>query len=194
MRSWPIRSAGSGRTTSTTTTCPAGGRWRNPRIPTVSSCGCSRTPGWWGSRCSRSFLVAAIAAAMPARRRQGLEAFVAGAALLPLVVWVIHGSIDWFWEIPALSGPALGFLGVAGALGAASTASRAITARRAVPAPDVPPANGSGALGRPGVAALTIAAAVLAVLAAVVVLGFPYLSVREVSIAATSVGPIRRRH
>jgi O-antigen ligase/polysaccharide polymerase Wzy-like membrane protein len=129
------------------------------------------------------FLVAAIAAAMPARRRQGLEAFVAGAALLPLVVWVIHGSIDWFWEIPALSGPALGFLGVAGALGAASTASRAITARRAVPAPDVPPANGSGALGRPGVAALTIAAAVLAVLAAVVVLGFPYLSVREVSIA-----------
>ena len=129
------------------------------------------------------FLVAAIAAAMPARRRQGLEAFVAGAALLPLVVWVIHGSIDWFWEIPALSGPALGFLGVAGALGAASTASRATTARRAVPAPDVPPATGPGALGRPGVPALTIAAAVLAVLAAVVVLGFPYLSVREVSIA-----------
>ena len=54
MRSWPIRSAGSGRTTSTTTTCPAGGRSRSPRIPTVSSCGCSRTPGWWGSRCSRS--------------------------------------------------------------------------------------------------------------------------------------------
>ena len=132
------------------------------------------------------FLVAAIAAAMPARRRQGLEAFVAGAALLPLVVWVIHGSIDWFWEIPALSGPALGFLGVAGALGAAGTASRATTARRAVPAPDVPPATGPlrrAALGRPGVRALTIAAAVLAVLAAVVVLGFPYLSVREVSIA-----------
>ena len=88
------------------------------------------------------FLVAAIAAAMPARRRQGLEAFVAGAALLPLVVWVIHGSIDWFWEIPALSGPALGFLGVAGALGAAGSASRATTARRAVPTPDVPPATG----------------------------------------------------
>jgi O-Antigen ligase len=145
------------------------------------------------------FLVAAIAAAMPARRRQGLEAFVAGAALLPLVVWVIHGSIDWFWEIPALSGPALGFLGAAGALGAAGSASRATTARRAFPTPgvppatgpdalpatgpDVPPATGPGALGRPGVRPLTIAAAVLAVLAAVVVLGFPYLSVREVSIA-----------
>ena len=42
---------------------------------------------------------------------------VAGIAILPLVVWVIHGSIDWFWEIPALSGPALGFLAMAGALG-----------------------------------------------------------------------------
>ena len=128
------------------------------------------------------FLVAAIAAAVPARRRQGLEAFVAGAALLPLVAWVIHGSIDWFWEIPALSGPALGFLGVAGALGAAGTASRA-AARGAVPAPDVQPATGLGPLGRPAARALTIAGAVLVVLAAVVVLGFPYLSVREVSIA-----------
>ena len=66
-----------------------------------------------------AFMVAAIAAAMRARRRRGLEAFVAGAALLPLVVWLIYGSIDWFWEIPALSGPALGFLGMAGALGSA---------------------------------------------------------------------------
>ena len=29
---------------------------------------------------------------------------------MPLVVWLIHGSIDWFWEMPALSGPALGGL------------------------------------------------------------------------------------
>ena len=32
-------------------------------------------------------------------------------------MWVIHGSLDWFWEMPALSGPALGFLGIAVALG-----------------------------------------------------------------------------
>ncbi len=50
------------------------------------------------------FLVAALAAALPGRRRAGLEAAVAGAALLPLVVWVVHGSLDWFWELPALSG------------------------------------------------------------------------------------------
>ncbi len=38
------------------------------------------------------------------------------SALLPLVVWLIHGSVDWFWEMPALSGPALGFLGMAGSI------------------------------------------------------------------------------
>ncbi len=41
------------------------------------------------------------------------EQVLAGAALLPLGVWLIHGSIDWFWEFPALSGPALGFLAMA---------------------------------------------------------------------------------
>jgi len=110
------------------------------------------------------FLVAAIVAAMPARRRAGLEAFVAGAALLPLVVWLIHGSIDWFWEIPALSGPALGFLAMAAALGA----------------PVHPPRARQSRVGR-RVAIAAGGAALL--LAAVVVLGVPYLSVREVSIA-----------
>jgi len=117
------------------------------------------------------FMVAAIAAAIQARRRQGLEAFVAGAALLPLVVWLIHGSVDWFWEIPALSGPALGFLGMAGALGAIGSRSAGL-------------ADGSAiATRRAGVRALTTVAGVLAVLAAVIVLGFPYPSVREVSVA-----------
>jgi hypothetical protein len=118
------------------------------------------------------FIVAAIAAAMPARRRRGLEASVVAVALLPLVVWLIHGSIDWFWEFPALSGPALGFLAMAGALGA--VASRADS-----------PAEGSElAPPRAGVRALTAVAGALALLLAVVVLGFPYLSVREVSVAS----------
>ena len=64
-----------------------------------------------------AFIVAAIAAALPARRRPGFAGALAAAAMVPLVVWLIHGSVDWFWEFPALSGPALGFLGVAGALG-----------------------------------------------------------------------------
>jgi hypothetical protein len=143
-----------------------------------------------------AFMVAAIAAAMPARRRGGLEAFVAAAALLPLIDWLIHGSIDWFWEFPALSGPALGFLAMAGALGAARVASRspspvdvdapvldpgAAAGRSAASAdPDATPRANPGGT---GLRVLTAAAGTLALLACVVVLGFPYLSVREVSIA-----------
>ena len=203
-----------------------------------------------------TFMVAAIAAAMPARRHGGLEAFIAAAALLPLIDWLIHGSIDWFWEIPALSGPALGFLAVAGALGAARVAARSSSPAQADPAasvdrpaapadlaasadrPPAPadlaasadrpparadpaasvdrpaapadpaasvdrpaaPADPAASVDRPaapadpdaapratqrrtGVRVLTAAGGTLALLACVVVLGFPYLSVREVSIA-----------
>jgi tetratricopeptide (TPR) repeat protein len=46
---------------------------------------------------------------------------VAGAiALLPMTVWLVHGSIDWLWEIPALSVTALAFAGAATAVGASS--------------------------------------------------------------------------
>jgi tetratricopeptide (TPR) repeat protein len=146
-----------------------------------------------------AFLVAAIAAALRARRRAGLEALVAGAALLPLIVWVIHGSVDWFWEFPALSAPALGFLAMAGALGARpvgpgrapSDASPDHLGDTDAPPPedsadtDAPPPGQAGiAPPRAPVRALTIAAGALALAAAVAVLGFPYLSVREVSVAS----------
>ena len=116
-----------------------------------------------------AFLVAAIAAAVPARRRPGLAGFVAGAALLPLVVWLIHGSIDWFWEIPALSGPALGFLAMAGAL--------------AAPVPDPALASTRDSSPRAGPRVLAVAGGAVLLVAAVAVLAFPYLSVREVSVA-----------
>ena len=47
-RSWPTRSAGSGRTTSPTTTSRAGAPARSPRGRTASRCGCSRTPALVG--------------------------------------------------------------------------------------------------------------------------------------------------
>jgi tetratricopeptide (TPR) repeat protein len=129
-------------------------------------------------------------AALRARRRRGLEAAVTGAALLPLVVWVIYGSVDWFWEFPALSGPALGFLGVAAALGARVPESdRDASERdRDVPESDrdapgrfsTPPAARS----RRPVRVATSTVGVVALLAASVVLAFPYLAVRETSIAS----------
>jgi hypothetical protein len=128
------------------------------------------------------FLVAAVLAAMRSRRRGDLEAGVVGAALLPLVVWLVHGSIDWFWEIPALTAPALGFLALAAALGARSTAGLP-DAPEPPDAPDALDARASLPRRRAvGVAASV--AGVVALLAAVVVLGFPYLSVREVSQAS----------
>jgi len=63
------------------------------------------------------FVLAALAAAIRNRNRGGALGAMAGIAVLPFVVWWIHGSVDWFWEMPALSGPALGFLAMAGALG-----------------------------------------------------------------------------
>ena len=113
---WRIRSAAWARTTSPTTTCRAAAPTRSRRGRTASRCGCSRTPASSDSLLFAAFLVAAIAggSASPAPAGRARRAAVVGAALLPFVVWLIHGSVDWFWEMPALSGPALGFLGMAG--------------------------------------------------------------------------------
>ncbi len=60
----------------------------------------------------------AIAAGGAWRRARGAGTRAAvGAALLPGVVWIVHGSVDWLWEFPALSGAALALAGAAVALG-----------------------------------------------------------------------------
>jgi O-antigen ligase len=122
------------------------------------------------------FLVGALLLAARARQRgPPLTRGVAGVALLPLVVWLIHGSIDWFWELPALSGPALGFLGMAGGLeatvGHPGFGRDEARARRRVPR------------------WLAAGAGLAALAAGVIVLGLPYLSVREVSLASDSRQP-----
>ena len=117
-----------------------------------------------------AFLAAALPLALRARRRgDPLGRAMAGIALLPLIVWLIHGSLDWFWELPALAGPALGFLGLACSLGVAGDPRQttSVTGSR-----------------RPRLRRVAIGAATLAFGAATVVLGFSYLSVREVSMAS----------
>jgi hypothetical protein len=113
-----------------------------------------------------AFVASAVAAAVRGWRRAGpICRALAGASLLPLVVWLIHGSVDWFWETPALTGPAFAFLGMAGALSADRQPRTGPAARRAR-------------------TALLASAGGLAVIAGVVALGFPYLSVRHVSRAS----------
>jgi O-antigen ligase/polysaccharide polymerase Wzy-like membrane protein len=111
-----------------------------------------------------AFLIAALAAALRGRPRAGQFGSAAAAgALLPLAVWLVHGSVDWFWEIPALSGPAFAFLGLAGALmrqdGPAAVPTAPRSARRRT------------ALG----------AASLAAFCAAVAIALPYLAERDVA-------------
>jgi hypothetical protein len=119
------------------------------------------------------FLVAAVALARRARRiGDGLTQAVVGVALLPLIVWFVHGSVDWFWELPALTGPALGFLGIACSLSPQPTPGR------------VDVSSGVYARTPPGLnrrRRVAAGAATAVLIAAVVTLGFSYLSVREVS-------------
>ena len=144
------------------------------------------------------FVVSALTAALAPSARRGagrLAGGVAAVAVLPLVVWGVHGSVDWFWEIPALSGPAFAFLGLGGALTrqllptAASPASLAGAASAAGAAGERAPAVGrSAATGRrtkiPAAAGIALAvgggaAALLAALA----LALPYLAERDVAAA-----------
>lgn len=141
--------------------------------------------GFVGFALFLGFLIAALTLALRGRRRaSSLARGVAGASLLPLVVWLIHGSVDWFWEIPALSGPALGFLGMAGALGV--DWSEAST-----PEPNEAPVldAASGHRRTPAhvlARSLATVGGAAALVAGVVVLGFSYLSVREVSLASNA--------
>jgi hypothetical protein len=134
------------------------------------------------------FLVAAIKAAARTRRHGDADTrLLTGALLMPLVVWLIHGSLDWFWEVPALSGPALGFLGAAGGLGTVLGVVRApgepsgTLEPGAGAAPEPPPSR----RGLPRVPApLGIATGLVVLACLTAVLAFPYLSAHEVQVAS----------
>jgi tetratricopeptide (TPR) repeat protein len=71
-------------------------------------------------------LTAALLACARAIRTRGgaasdpLARAVAAAALAGFGYWVVHGSVDWFWEFAGLGAPAFALLGLACSLGEAS--------------------------------------------------------------------------
>jgi O-antigen ligase len=65
-----------------------------------------------------AFLVFALLAGARGRRSADSDAAAAAPLALMLAVqWLVHGSVDWFWEFPALSAMALFGLAVAARLG-----------------------------------------------------------------------------
>ena len=62
------------------------------------------------------FVVAILVAAARPRGMTDSERALTGAATLPFLWWLVHGSVDWLWEFPALTGPALAFVALAGAI------------------------------------------------------------------------------
>ena len=60
------------------------------------------------------FLIAALlAAARVLSARDTAVAGLAAACLAAFSYWLIHGSVDWFWEVPALGAPAFAWLALA---------------------------------------------------------------------------------
>ena len=74
--------------------------------------------GLVGAALMAAFLAAATFAAVRSiRRLGGLPRSVAAVCLVVFVSWLAHGSIDWFWELPALTAPAVAFLALSGVIG-----------------------------------------------------------------------------
>ena len=81
------------------------------------------------------FVASALAAALP--RGRELDAWtgaVAAASVTAGVYWLVHGSIDWLWEIPVLGASALALLGLASALGGSRPRGATLSGARRVAA------------------------------------------------------------
>jgi tetratricopeptide (TPR) repeat protein len=61
-------------------------------------------------------LGAAVWGAFGARAAARPERAAAAAGMALFAYWLVHASVDWFWEFPALTGPALAGVGLACAL------------------------------------------------------------------------------
>jgi hypothetical protein len=133
-----------------------------PRFPHSLELGVLAQTGLVGAALLLGALLAGVTAAIRTLRHGGREqAGVAAAALALPVYWLLHGSVDWFWEFPALAGAAWLGLGLAGALG-----------------PRIQPAE-TGRLPRPATAAL----AVMALIAALS-LAAPWIAELEIKAAS----------
>ncbi len=128
------------------------------------------------------------------RRADPLGGPVAIAALSGFAYWLVHGSVDWFWEFAGLGAPAFALLGLSCALAPPRHPRRTLAADTdtdtdadtdadgdaAAPSPATHPRGGRRAAPR----RVLIAAAAVFVAAACVSLAAPWLSQLQVERAA----------
>jgi tetratricopeptide (TPR) repeat protein len=112
------------------------------------------------------FVAAALLAAVRvARRSAGLANAVAAASIASAAYWLVHSSLDWFWEIPVLTAPALALLALASRLEQPSFDRRRSKRLRSLRVRAIAPVLGAAALGSyafPGLAAAALERAVAA--------------------------------
>lgn len=89
-----------------------------PRFPHSLQLGVLSQTGLIGFLLFAGAIGAALVAAFGSVRAGPAAGAAAAGALGTFAYWFAHASVDWFWEFPALTGPAIALLGLAGALGA----------------------------------------------------------------------------
>jgi hypothetical protein len=141
-----------------------------PRYPHSTELRLLSQLGIVGTLLFLAFLVPAVALLLRARRRlPAVEASGVVACGMVFAGWLAYGSIDWFWEIPALAAPAFGFLALGGSVGANGVSAAPEPLR----------------LGRRAAGAIAVAGVV-----AVAALGLPWLAARYEE-AGVSVWPTK---
>jgi hypothetical protein len=74
------------------------------------------------------FVATAVGAAWQ-RRGNPWQRAIAVGCLAPLAYWLIHGSAEWLWEIPAVTAPVVALLALSARLGGDQTAAKRPLAR-----------------------------------------------------------------
>ena len=105
--------------------------------------------------------VAGLVAALPALRRADLAGAAAGTGVLLFGYWLLHSSLDWFWEFPGLTGPAMAGLGIAMAVARSQAEEHASADEGAVERSRRPLLVGVPAFVAAGACTLLIAASVV---------------------------------
>jgi len=151
-----------------------GNSGEQPRYPHSLPLGVLSQTGLVGFLLLGGAIAAGGLAALRARRRvDAPAAAVVGGAAALFAYWLLHASVDWFWEFPALTATAFAALGLAAATGR----------EHPVPAPEPPDAAGGRRLRLPRPVAVT-SLALVGLLCALSLIA-PWLAERDIEAAAT---------